>query len=253
MIEGQTMSALIYYVQDTDVEVQINPFTNLASCYAEYRVSTGSNAQNAITSATSAFSALTGVDIIGTFPLNITDPQNANFELTDGLRFGALLAGISSFTAQTSEDNGVSPHRFNQNSSIYFAQVACQDIQADGLLNGQGFINNGSSIGQLALGSVTLNTDIYRLVIAQHVLNVTSGDRNAIGLDVSKFVQFANQYAQSTDAIFGSEIPQPVDQTGPVITTSTAENTFLKGIINLAFQATDPLEPCHIIKHFGLY
>ena len=241
MVEGQTMSALIYYEQDTDVSVQINPYTHLAACYAQYKVSTGSNAQNAITASTSAFSALTGVDIIGTFPLNITDPANANFEVTDGLRFGSLLAGISSFTAQTSEDNGVSPHRFNQNSSIYFAQVACQDIMADGLLNGLGFVNNGTTIGQLALGSVTLSTNTYRLIVAQHVLNIMSSDRNATGLDVSKFVQFSNQYAQSTDAMFGSEPPQPVDQTGPVITSTTAQGAYLKGIVDLAFQVSDPL------------
>ena len=241
MVEGQTMSALIYYEQDTDVSVQINPYTHLAACYAQYKVSTGSNAQNAITASTSAFSALTGVDIIGTFPLNITDPANANFEVTDGLRFGSLLAGISSFTAQTSEDNGVSAHRFNQNSSIYFAQVACQDIMADGLLNGLGFVNNGTTIGQLALGSVTLSTNTYRLIVAQHVLNIMSSDRNATGLDVSKFVQFSNQYAQSTDAMFGSEPPQPVDQTGPVITSTTAQGTYLKGIVDLGFQVSDPL------------
>jgi len=241
MIEGQTMSALIFYTQNTDVSVQINPFTHLASCFSKFKVESGQNAQNAITASTSAFSALTGVDIIGTFPLNVTDPANADFDVSDGLRFGSLLAGISSFTAQTSIDNGVTPHRFNQNSSIYFAQVACQDIQADGLLNGQGFINNSSSIGQLALGSITLSTDSYRLFIAQHVLNIMSGDRNATGLDVSKFVQFANQYAQSTDSIFGTEPPQAVDQTGPVITASTAENAFLKGVVNLGFQITDPL------------
>ena len=241
MIESQIMSSVFYYTRGTDVSVQINPLTNMAMCYAKYKVSTGQNVQNAITAATSAFSALSGVDIIATFPLNVTDPANADFEVTDGLRFGALLAGISSFTAQTSIDNGVTPHRFNQNSSIYFAQVACQDILADGLLNGQGFVNNGSSIGQLALGTTTLTTNTYRLLIAQHILNIMSGDRNATGLGVSKFVQFANQYAQSTDAIFGSEIPQAVDQTGPVITGTTAQNAFLKGVVNLNFQVTDPL------------
>jgi hypothetical protein len=242
MEEGQVLTAPIYYQQDTNMSVQVNPYTHLATCYARYKINAqGENTQNAITAATSAFSGLAGVDIIGTFPLNVTDPANANFEVTDGLRFGALLAGNSSFTAEKSVENGVDPHRFNQNSSIYFAQVACQDIEADGLLNGLGFINNGGSIGQLALGSETLDTDSYRLELAQHVLNIMSSDRNATGLEVGRFVQFANQYAESTAGMFGNEPPQPVDQEGPVITSSTANGAFLKDIVNLPFQVTDPL------------
>jgi len=241
MVPGQTLSAVIYYETDSDITVQINPFTHLATCFAKYKVKTGTNAQNAIVESISAFSALTGVDIIGTYPLNITDPENANFEVTDGLRFGALLAGISSFTAQVSIDNGVTVHRFNQNSSIYFTQVACQDIQSDGLLNGLGFINNGTSIGQLALGSVTLTTDSYRLHIAQQLLNIMSSDRNATSLDVSRFIQFSNQYAESTDPMFGDESSQAVDLNGPIITTNRANDSFLTDIEDIQFTVTDPI------------
>lgn len=241
LLEGQAVRSLIQFEQDKDINVQVNPYSHLASCLADYKVKQGANAQNAIIEATSAFSGLVGVDVIGTYPKNITDPENANFEVTDELRFGALLAGISSYTAAISQDNGVTPHRFNQNSSMYFLQVACQDISADGLLNGMGYINGSSNVGQLALGSVHLNTESYRLDIPQNILVMMSSERNVTGLEVGKFLQFANGIALSTDSMFGGETPKPVDQTGPVITTTTQEGSYLKGIVDIGFEITDPL------------
>jgi len=241
LLEGQAVRSLIQFEQDKDINVQVNPYSHLASCLADYKVKQGANAQNAIIEATSAFSGLVGVDVIGTYPKNITDPENANFEVTDELRFGALLAGISSYTAAISQENGVTPHRFNQNSSMYFLQVACQDISADGLLNGMGYINGSSNVGQLALGSVHLNTESYRLDIPQNILVMMSSERNATGLEVGKFLQFANGIALSTDSMFGGETPKPVDQTGPVITTTTQEGSYLKGIVDIGFEITDPL------------
>jgi len=241
LLEGQAVRSLIQFEQDKDINVQVNPYSHLASCLADFKVKQGANAQNAIIEATSAFSGLVGVDVIGTYPKNITDPENANFEVTDELRFGALLAGISSYTAAISQENGVTPHRFNQNSSMYFLQVACQDISADGLLNGMGYINGSSNVGQLALGSVLLNTDAYRLDIPQHILVMMSSERNVTGLDVGQFLQFANGIALSTDSMFPDETPKPVDQTGPVITTTTQEGSYLKGIVDIGFEITDPL------------
>ena len=241
LLEGQAVRSLIQFEQDKDINVQVNPYSHLASCLADFKVKQGANEQNAIIEATSAFSGLVGVDVIGTYPKNITDPENANFEVTDELRFGALLAGISSYTATISQENGVTPHRFNQNSSMYFLQVACQDISADGLLNGMGYINGSSNVGQLALGSVLLNTESYRLDIPQHILVMMSSERNATGLDVGQFLQFANGIALSTDSMFPNETPKPVDQTGPVMTTTTQEGSYLKGIVDIGFEITDPL------------
>ena len=123
LLDGQVLRAYLFYEQGSAITLQVTPFTHMASCLADYKTSTGVNVNNAITEATSVFSGLVGVDILGTKPLDITDPNNANFELTDNLRYGAVLAAISSFTAEVSEINGVTPHRFNQNSSIYATGV----------------------------------------------------------------------------------------------------------------------------------
>jgi hypothetical protein len=149
LLGGQVLRAYLFYEQGSAITLQFTPFTHMASCLADYKISTGVNVNNAIIESTSVFSGLAGVDILGTKPLDITDPNNANFEVTDKLRYGAVLAAISSYTAEVSETNGVTPHRFNQNSSIYATQVLCQDIAADGVFNGLGFINNGNSVGQL--------------------------------------------------------------------------------------------------------
>ena len=241
LLPGQVLRAYMFYEQGSAITLQVTPFTHLASCLADYKIRSGVNVNNAITESTSVFSGLAGVDILGTKPLNITDPNNANFEVTDNLRYGAVLAAISSFTAEVSETNGVSPHRFNQNSSIYATQVLCQDIAADGVFNGSGFINNGNSVGQLSLGSVPLDVDTLRSKVAQHILSIISSDRNQTGLGVDEFVLYANEIASSTDGVFGGVPSSAVDQTGPTVTAGIAPDSFLKGLVNLDFMVTDPI------------
>jgi len=241
LLDGQVLRAYMFYEQGSAITLQVTPFTHMASCLADYKIGTGVNVNNAITEATSVFSGLAGVDILGTKPLDITDPNNANFEVTDNLRYGAVLAAISSFTAEASETNGVTPHRFNQNSSIYATQVLCQDIAADGVFNGSGFINNGNSVGQLSLGSVPLDVDTLRSKVAQHILSIISSDRNQTSLGVDDFVLYANEIASSTDGVFGGVPATAVDQVGPTVTAILAPDSFLKGIVNLDFVVTDPI------------
>ena len=241
LIDGQALRAYLFYEQGEDITVQVTPLTHLASCLADYKVASGTNVNNAITEAASVFSGIAGVDILGTRPFDITDPANANFEVTDNLRYGTFLAAISSFTAEVSTTNGVTPHRFNQNSSIYATQVLCQDISADGIFNGQGYINNGNSVGQLALGSVPLDADTFRTDIGQHILSIVSSDRNVTNLGVDDFVLYANEVAASTDAVFGGVPANAVDQEGPVSTAVLAPDSFIKGIIDLEFDVTDPI------------
>ena len=240
LLSGQILRAYMFYEQGSEVTVQVTPLTHLASCLADYKIRSGVNVNNAITEATSVFSGLAGIDILGTKPLDITDPDNADFQVTDSLRYGTILAAISSFTAEVSETNGVTPHRFNQNSSIYATQVLCQDIAMDGIFNGLGTIGNGSA-GQLSLGSVALDANTFRTKIAQHILSIISSDRNATSLGIDDFVLYANEVASSTDAIFGGIPPTPVDQVGPVVTATLAPDSFLKGIVDLNFTVTDPI------------
>ncbi len=241
LLDGQVLRAYMFYEQGSAITLQVTPFTHMASCLADYKISTGVNVNNAITEATSVFSGLAGIDILGTKPLDITNPNNANFEVTDSLRYGALLAAISSYTAEVSETNGVTPHRFNQNTSIYATQVLCQDIAADGVFNGLGFINNGNSVGQLSLGSVPLDVDTLRSKVAQHILSIISSDRNQTSLGVDEFVLYANEIASSTDGVFGGVPATAVDQEGPTVTAVLAPDSFLKGIVNLDFVVTDPI------------
>lgn len=240
LLSGQVLRAYMFYEQGSEVTVQVTPLTHLASCLADYKIRSGVNVNNAITEATSVFSGLAGIDILGTKPLDITNPNNADFQVTDSLRYGAMLAAISSFTAKVSETNGVTPHRFNQNSSIYATQVLCQDISLDGIFNGLGTIGNGSA-GQLSLGSVALDANTFRTSIAQHILSIISSDRNATGLGVDDFVLYANEVASTTDAIFGGVPSTSVDQEGPVVTATLAPDSFLKGIVDLSFTVTDPI------------
>lgn len=241
LLEGQVLRAYMFYEEGTPITVQVTPLTHLASCLADNKIGNATNVNNAITEATSVFSGLAGIDILGTRPLDITDPANANFELTDGLRYGAFLAAISSYTAEVSVINGVTPHQFNQNTSIYATQVLCQDILTDGIFNGIGFINGTSSVGQLALGSVPLDSYTVRTTLAQNILSIVGSENNKTNLGVSFFVQYANGVASSTDAVFNGEPAVPVDQVPPVSTASLLPDSFIKGLIDLSFTVTDSI------------
>ncbi len=242
LVAGQTMSAITNYVSGQKITVQVTPFTHLAACYAEHLLNEGEIPADAITVSNSMVSSLVGVEIIRTKPLDVTNPSSANYDLTPGHKYGFLTAGISEAMAYISEQNGLAAHSQRHLTSIHFANVACNDIRADGLLDGVGYYDSASTgISDLAFGTYDIDPDTYRTLVAQKMLAFTRNTRNASTLDVSDLLTFANALSTSTDPVWAGAPGTPVDDTGPSIAASLAIGSYISGTENLAFTVDDPV------------
>ena len=85
--------------------------------------------------------------------LVITDPNNATPTINEGLQYGLYAAAISSLTKDMAERSGQSPHSTTSSTSIHLAQIGCNDIRADGILDGQGFTNDETQTVSTIVGT----------------------------------------------------------------------------------------------------
>ncbi len=237
---GQNISAVTYYQSGEILSLQVTPFTHLARCYAEYLVSDGESVPDALNLANSKIAAIAGVEIIQTKPIDVTDINSANIELTPGLKYGFLTAAISASMVDVSEANGLSPHSQTFLTSMQYSRVACNDIKADGLLDGYGYIDN-DTVGALSFGTYPITPSFYRDLLAQRILSFTISDKNKTALDVQQLLVFANALSTNTDSVWAGQSGQPVDISGPTIKALIAENSFIGGSAELPFFVEDPI------------
>src|SRR3990172_11488807 len=108
--DGQVLRAVNDYESGKPVNIMITPLTNLAAGLIENKINNGANLENAITEASTAISTIFGLDILSTYPRNITDVRNATVALTDEHLYGFWTAAISSWTARASTQNGTPAH-----------------------------------------------------------------------------------------------------------------------------------------------
>ncbi len=237
---GQNISAITNYQSGETLTLQVTPFTNLARCYAEYLVAEGESVPDALNLANSKIASIAGVEIIQTKPIDVTDINSANIELTPGLKYGFLTAGISTSMADVSGANGLDPHSETFLTSMQWSRVACNDIKADGMLNGNGYIDS-TTIGSLAFGTYPITPIMYRNILAQRILSFAKSDENKTGLDIEKLLVFANALSTNTDSIWAGEPGQPVDNEGPAVGLQLAENSYIGGTTDIPFSIDDPV------------
>jgi len=240
---NQFMTAVTQYQSGKAIDVQMTPLSTIAACYADYLVSTGTLVTDSINFANAKFSAIYGIEVISDRPIDVTDPENASFTLSDGHKYGFITAGISQFMANdVSEANDLPPHGAPFLTSINWASVACGDIKADGRLNGFGYSGAGNTLTNLSFGSYVITPQAYRTFIAQRMLTFVSSDNNRSNLSVDGvMVTFANGLSTSTDAVWDGQPADPVDNTGPAITAASAPNTAFSGASSINFEINDPV------------
>ncbi|MCP4492570.1 MAG: hypothetical protein GY820_35480 [Gammaproteobacteria bacterium] len=237
---GQNITAVTNYESGETVNLQITPFTHLAQCYARYLIDNGTAVQDALNLANSKIAGIAGVDIIGTRPLDVTDINNTNIALTPGLKYGFLTAGISELMLDVAEANGLPAHSQSFLTSIQWSKIACNDVSADGLLDGHGYIDNDTT-GQLAFGTYPITANTYRTLLAQRMLTFSMSENNKTGLVIDKLLVFASALSTNTDSIWGGEPGQPVDSVGPVIVATVSENSYIGGESHIPFEVSDPV------------
>lgn len=227
------LRAVTYFEAGKSIKVMITPFTNLAVTLFEKNLANGENVTNAIAAANSAVSGLLGLDILSTYPANITDPVNQSATLTNSLLYGFYAAAISQVTYDISLENNRAPHTLY--TSIEFAHILNEDVKYDGLLDG----NDGA---RLAMGTHVFSAHTYRRDIAAALIKVVNNaDINKTGLTVSDILAKAQSYANSTASIFGNTQIQPIDNEAPTISTNHPNGTTFFGEFEYSVNVVDPV------------
>lgn len=225
--DGQVLRSVAMYESGQPLQVTISPLTHVAAALAEYRVARGTTVATAVNDAIADVSAAFGVNVRDVLPNVITDARNVTTQMSDGHFYGFVLAGLSDWTRVASERNNVEAH--TTYTSMAFAQTMYQDIRADGALDGRGVDRNGNPIS-LAVGSVPLDADIYRVSLAQHMMAMAASDQNRTGLDGDALRDRALRLAQDDSGVFGGEPSGFGDGTGPVVTGVDPEGQFYSGV-----------------------
>lgn len=194
----QRLTTVTWYHSGQPLTAMVTPLTHLAAALAQYKIAQGVTVQAAITAANSEVSQLFGVDVTTTFPRSITEPgQGAT--LNSEQLYGFQLAALSSLSKWASDQNGISTQA--SFSTIALSQLMFADLQADGRLDGRGLNKSGDALMELAFGSVPLNSDLYRVGLAQHLLTMAANPLNRTAAAASDLVPVAQGMAARIETL----------------------------------------------------
>ena len=173
-----------------------------------------------------------GLDVLGTLPADLTAEQPVCESLTERVRYGLYLAGLSQLAKRVSLDSGLTPGALV--NAISLTGAIASDLQ-DGVFDGLG------SSGRIAQGTYDLSSYTLRADLARAVLAWLSSDRNRCPLGASDFLERADELAMDvTDLFPPDEPPLPVDVGAPVISfESHIDNQPVSGDFDVVAIATD--------------
>ena len=191
------LTALVNYTEGSALQVSATTFSHIAAGLAQYQIGKGIAVAAAIDDANKQLSTFVGVDILSTTPLQITDIANLSVAFTPELKYGFMAGGISMWVKNNAPNY----------TSIKFAQLAYNDISADGFLDGMGLASNKSAI-QLSLGTKTVKTNDYRYGIASNMVTMSHDINNKTGINAGAVYDYAKNIATNVAPMFNKVVPQ---------------------------------------------
>jgi hypothetical protein len=231
LADGLVLRAIARYVSGEAIDdLMVTPLTHLAAGLAEYKIVHGVSPDQALTDATSAINGFFAIDTGTTLPLDITDASNAIAALDDQALYGFYLAGLSSWTAWASHENGA-PHSIY--SSIALAQILYNDIRSDGMFDGMGYNVYGTALMQLAFGRVAINANTYRSAFSLHMLAIANSEKNKIGLGLDTLLTPAQDIASQTGSLLGTSTPFDINSQAPDLTITPPTGEYHSGDFSL--------------------
>lgn len=228
LTRDQFLSAIKYIEGGKDIgSLMITPLTTIAAKLAGARINSGKSIFTAIDEANNDVTHLFGINILTTYPLNLTGGLTS---FSDSAHYGLILAGLSQMAAQISEFNGVQPG--NIYPSIKVADAMAIDA-SDGILDGK---ENGQ---QIFLGSYPLDSYSYRSKLGQAAILFLSNPNNRSGLGWNDVITALNTTASVTNIFPAGDLPKPVDETPPTITLIPQNNTAVNKTVTVTAHAAD--------------
>lgn len=230
---GDYLSAVTFYSAGGSLSnVMVTPMTTLAASLAGYYQGAGDNVSNAINKANTAMSSLILLDILNTYPADLTDEKNKPGSLTNSARYGVVLAALSQMSADISAQNGTQPHRVY--NSMALTKALANDI-SDGKLNGKKVADD------VYLGITKLDSYTMRRTLGVAAINFMNSTYNKSGLGRGDVENYLSQIAINSGSLFPSENPPlPIDDVAPTITfTEPTANVYVAGALRVRVVATD--------------
>jgi hypothetical protein len=230
------LQAIGSFVSGQEAHINITPISHLAVGLVSYRIKPGVAINTAVMQANSDVSALFGFDVVATAPRSIRQSAPGQL-LDDGLRYGFLLAGMSSYSAWVSEQNAKAPHE--QFPTYAVAQLMSDDIAADGLLDGKGKPAAGGAAAPILAGTSPISQDTYVTDIAQHVLIAAGSDYNKSGYSSAELQTFASSFKIASSPLFVAPPTPVLDVSAPQVSFSGDPRKYYRGAFEFRIAATD--------------
>ena len=221
-----TLSGIFSYQEGATLNASVTPFTTGAESLTNFLVTQGFTPALAAAKADSEFTAWLGFSVADTQPILLNDVISTQ-AFDPSLRYGLVIAALSQWAysegAKTTAD---------------LTTTLTEDLQNDGLLNGQG------TQGPLLLGSQPLSVLAYRQGIATALTQIAAaqpaGTAAALpGPNASALTLYARNLAQSVSALFGSA-PAPSFATTPLSLSLGAIPAWTHGGLTVSGSVTDP-------------
>ncbi|MBI3772250.1 MAG: hypothetical protein HY272_06085 [Gammaproteobacteria bacterium] len=218
----QVLRAVTLYRSGEPLSLMVTPLTHIAAGLAEYKAAHGVAVGDAVTKSNAEISKLFQVDIINTHPFSISDTSAVD---RDGQYYGFYLAAMSSWADWATKRGNAAPGAVF--STMELTQIIYNDIQADGVLDGVGLNSVNGQPMALEFAGQPLNPSVYRLDLAQHMVTLAAGDKNATGIVMNDLLPRAKALLENSDGLVPSGVPA-ID--GKVTLTSfVRENWYYNG------------------------
>lgn len=230
----QVLRAIALYRSGEPLTLMVTPLTHIATGLAEYKAAHGATASEAVTAANADISKLFQVDIVNTRPFSIN-----NDAATDnaGYFYGFYLAAVSSWTDWAVRRSGANPGAAF--SAMELTQIIYNDIHADGLLDGIGLNSVNGQPMPLSFAGQPLGPSVYRLDLAQHMITMAAGGKNATGVTVTQLLP----RAQALLGNDGELVPESTanGNGGPTLISLLAENVYYNGVLDFRVMLSESI------------
>lgn len=234
---GKGLTALGLYRSGEGLTINVTPLSLLATGLAEYKISTGIDAAQAIEQANSELADIFGIHVTATTPRDLRVAGETTTDIDASTLYGFLLASFSSYTAWLADKNDNSFH--DQYPSINLARVMYDDIRADGVLDGVAGVNGDGAPNVLTFAGAELNQNVYRSAMAQHMLVTASSPANKTGITARDLLARATTFASSSGPVFPGSNSAALDLEGPVITANDGLGVYYRGDIQFGVSVAD--------------
>jgi hypothetical protein len=240
--DGDELCAIKLFDPTVKFSVVINPWSHYAVASALFKINSGEDPETAVDTANTGLSNVFGFDILNTVPRDLTNNAHSGHDYDDKMKMASSIGGVSQFVLNAAKGAGVNIHNMDY-SSIKLHSTIFNDIVSDGVLDGLGKSNDGSTVVSLGMGTELFDRETYTKDLAVANIEFVRSDRNATDLTVSTIIEEQARIASSDSALFppitGGQALPTLDSNGPIISFEIEESTYVSGTMNLVGTAID--------------